>query len=321
MLKSKIYTLSTLIFVAALLLTACGESVDSQSAIQTSVAETVAAQPPIIITETPAATQFPTQTPFAQQTLGTPIAINTLTAIPANSSGSKAECAKASLQDETVVDGKIFKPGEQFTKTWYITNASNCVWDTTYKIVFWDGDVLGGGYVYNLPQVTGPGQTIPISLVLTVPTTPGPYRSEWKLQTPDNINFGVGVYQSAFYTEIVVADLTTTTAIAYDITSASLTIDREPDYGCQPANMVYTAIVSITTNGPLKFKYTIRQQDGNSGNSKSVEMKEAGVFTDASHVWKLGRAASQNSNRWMQLVITQPFYREYPIVGFDFYCP
>jgi hypothetical protein len=320
MFKSKMYSLLTLTFIAALLITACGgEGTDPQAVIQTSVAETVAAQTPIVITETPAATLYPTQTPYALPTLGTPISLVSPTAAPIT--GGKAECAKASLQDETVVDGKIFKPGEQFTKTWYIKNDSTCVWDTTYKIVFWSGDILGGGYVYQLPQVTGPGQTVPISLVLTVPTTPGSYRSEWKLQTPDNINFGVGMYQAAFYTEIEVANLTTTTAIAYDIVDASLVITREPAYGCAPANMVYTANVTIVTNGPLKFKYTIRQQDGNSGNSTKVEMKEAGKYTNSDHVWKLGRAASQNSNRWMQLVITDPFYREYPPVSFDFYCP
>ncbi len=322
MVKSNIYTLSTLVFVAALLLAACGgDNVDAEAVIQTSVAETVAAQPPIIITETPAATQFPTQTPYAMPTLGTPLAINTQTAVPANSAGSKAECAKASLQDETIIDGQIFKPGDQFTKTWYIKNESNCVWDTTYKIVFWDGDVLGGGYVYNLPQVTGPGQTIPVSLVLTAPTAPGLYRSEWKLQTPDNINYGVGVYQSAFYTEIEVANLTTTTAITYGIVDASLVITRDPPTGCQPANMVYTANVTIETNGPFKFKYQILQQDGNNAYSKWVTTTEATKYTDSEHVWKLGRAASQNSNRWMQLVILQPYYYEYPRVGFTFECP
>lgn len=320
MFKKKIHNLFTLIFTAALLITACGGGEDPQAAIQTSVAETVAAQTPIVITETPAATLFPTQTPFTTATLGSPIPLVSPTAgtPPAN---SKAECAKASLQDESVVDGKIFKPGEQFIKTWYIKNESNCVWDTTYRIIFWSGDILGGGYYYQLPQVTGPGQTVPIALVLTVPTTPGYYRSEWKLQTPDSISYGVGVYQAAFYTEVEVANLTTTTAIAYDIVDASLVITREPAYGCAPANMVYTANVTITTNGPLKFKYRIYQQDGNNSYSRSAEMKEAGKWIDSDHVWKLGRAASQNSNRWMQLVIIDPFYREYPRVPFEFYCP
>lgn len=321
MFKSKTRSLLAFAVTAALLITSCGESTDTQSAIQTSVAETVAAQAPTAAPATegaPAATSIPTQTPFA--TPLTPVAFLSPTA--ASGPGSKAECAKASLQEDgPPVDGKIFKPGDQFTKTWYIKNESTCVWDTSYKIIFWDGDLLGGGYVYNLPQVTGPGQAVPVSLVLIAPATPGTYRSEWKLQTPDNINYGVGVYQSAFYTEIVVADLTTTTAIAYDITSASLVITRDPKVGCQPANIVYTANVTITTNGPLKVKYKIYQQDGNNGNSYKFELKEAGAYQNSSHVWKLGRAASQNSNRWMQIVITEPFYREYEQVGFTFECP
>lgn len=320
MFKPKAYTIFTLTFIAALLIVACGGgNIDPEAAIQTSVAETVAAQTPIVITQTPAATEFPTQTPFALPTLGSPIPLVSPTAPPANSTGSKADCAKASLQSETIIDGEIFTPGEQFTKTWYIVNDSTCVWDTTYKIIFWDGDVLGGGYVYNLPQITGPGQTVPISLVLTTPTTPGKYRSEWKLQTPDNFNFGVGYLQASFYTEIEVVN--PNTPVAYDIVDASLEIDREPDYGCAPANMVYTASVRITTNGPFEFQYQIRQQDGNNGYKKWVKVKEATEYLDSEHVWKLGRAASQNSNRWMQLVILYPYYKEYPPVGFDFYCP
>ena len=321
MLKTEIHILLTLIFAIALLVTACGGSNENpEAAIQTSVAETVAAQTPIVITSTPAETLPATKTPFAVPTLGSPIPLVSPTT--GSTTSGKVECAKASLQEDgPPVDGKIFKPGEAFTKTWYIKNESTCIWDTTYKIIFWSGDILGGGYYYQLPQVTGPGQTVPVSLVLTAPSTPGKYRSEWKLQTPDNLSYGVGVYQSAFYTEIEVANLTTTTAITYDIVDASLVITRDPPTGCAPANMVYTANVTIVTNGPLKFRYTIRQQDGNSGNSTKVEMKEAGKYTNSDHVWKLGRAASQNSNRWMQLVITEPFYREYPIVKFDFYCP
>ena len=316
MFKTKTYTIFTLTFIAALLISACGGNVDAEALIQTSVAETVAAQPPVVITETPAATQFPTQTPFAA--LGTPIALVSPTAT-APVTGGKAECAKASLQDESVVDGKIYKPGEEFIKTWYVTNTSTCVWDTTYKIVFWDGDILGGGYVYQLPQVTGPGQTIPIALVLTTPETPGTYRSEWKLQTPDNINFGVGLYQAALYTEIVVVAANVTPT--YTVTSAIMEIDREPDYGCAPANIDYWAIVTITTNGPITFKYRILHSDGGHGTVQTLTFTEAGKKVLSDHRWRVGRANSQNDNRWMQFVILDPFYKEYEKVGFEFFCP
>ncbi|NOH00667.1 MAG: hypothetical protein HND47_01170 [Chloroflexi bacterium] len=158
---------------------------------------------------------------------------------------------------------------------------------------------------------------MPVSLVLTAPLEDGTYRSEWKLQTPDNINFGVGVYQAAFYTEIVVSSAEKPN---YAITSVELVIDREPDYGCQPANMVFTAYATFTTNGPLEFKFRWYQQDGNNSGIQTVKMTEAGKKT-FTRVWKLGRAASQNSNRWFQIVVLEPVYKEYPLVKFTFECP
>jgi hypothetical protein len=317
MLKNRINTLVALTFIASLLVTACGgNDAEAQAIIQTSVAQTVAAQAATEepATETPAATLIPTQTPFSLTPLPSPIPSPT-SFTPA---GSQAQCASASLQDEAPVDGKIFKPGVQFVKTWYVKNTSPCVWDTTYKIVFWSGDLLGGGYVYQLPRVTGPGQTVPIELVLTTPTTPGTYKSEWKLQTPDNINFGVGYLQAALYTEIVVS---AEEKPVFGITSVVLEIDREPDYGCAPANIDYWAVVTITTNGPIKIKYQIIHSDGGNGPVQSLETKEATKIVLRDHRWRVGRANSQNDNRWMQFVVTQPNYYAYDRVGFEFFCP
>lgn len=311
--KSRKYFIFATFTIMSLIFSACG-SANTEMAVQTAVAETIVAQNTIqaSITETPAPTLIPTQTPYQL-----PTSLPTQAATPAASDNKRFECASASLKDENIVDGTIFKPGEVFTKTWYITNTSTCVWDTSYKIIFWDGNVLGGGYVYNLPQVTGPGQTIPISLVLTAPTTDGPYRSSWKLQTPDGINFGVGYLNAAFYTEIVVSSAEKP---EFAVTNVELYITREPQYGCQPANMVYTAYATFTTNGPLEFKFRWGQQDGNNGGPITVKMESAGKKT-FTRVWKLGRAASQNANRWFQIVLLEPVYKEYPTVGFEFFCP
>lgn len=315
MTRSIKYLLFTIAVISALLITACGADTSTQEAIiQTSVAATVAAQNTAEIpnTETPSVPGIATQTPAQLLTPLAPLASPTP---PLNT--SKAECAKASMESETIVDGTIFKPGEQFTKTWQITNTSTCVWDTSYKIVFWDGDILGGGYVYNLPQIAGPGQTIPISLVLTAPTSDGSYRSEWKLQTPDKINFGVGAYNAAFYTEIVVSSAEKP---AYAVTSVELYVDREPNFGCQQANTTFTAYATFTTNGPLEFKFEWVQSDTGAANPQTVKMISAGKKT-FTREWKLIRSASQNSNRWFQIILLEPVYKEYPQVGFTFACP
>lgn len=316
MLNPKKYLLSTLL-ILILTLTACGADGSTEEAtIQTAVALTVAAQPTStpLNTETPSAPVIPTKTPFQQETPTLPSA-----GLPTQQQGSnqKFECAKASIQSETIVDGTIFKPGEVFTKTWNITNTSTCVWDTNYKIIFWDGDILGGGYVYNLPQATGPGQTVPISLVLTTPDTDGTYKSEWKLQTSDGINFGVGQYSAAFYTEIVVSSSATPN---FGITAVDLYVTRDPLFGCEPANMTYTATATFTTNGPVEFEFRWLQQDGNNSGPQFVKINSATQQT-FTRIWKLGRTAAQNSNRWFQIVVLSPVYKEYPKVGFEFYCP
>lgn len=310
MYKPTKYKLLTTILIAAFLMTACGAETPQDPFIATSVAQTVAAQNAgqVINTETPLApVTLATQTPV----------LPTLTAVASPTLSvniTTSECAKASLTSETIIDGTIYKPGEQFTKTWQITNTSNCVWDTNYKIVFWSGDILGGGYVYNLPQVTGPGQTIPISLVLTAPTTDGTYRSEWKLQTPDKINFGVGAYDAAFYTVIAVSS---SDKPKYGVASVITSITREPKTGC-PANTLFTVDAAVSTNGPLEFTYYWGQSDGNDSSPKTVIVKAADTKT-FTREWKFGRANTQGP-KWISFVITDPAYPAQQ-VNFAFECP
>lgn len=312
MFRNKKYLTFTLIVITTLILSACGAGDTQDTLIQTAVAETVAAQStePPATTQPPSETLVPTQTPFQ-----TPASLSTLPSPVNTGNSARFECAKASLQDETVIDGIILKPGEQFTKTWYIQNTSPCTWDTNYKIIFWDGNMMGGGYYYNLPQVVAPGATIPISLVLTAPTADGSYRSEWKLQTSDNINFGVGLYNAPFYTDISVSSAEKP---AFGITSVNLYVTREPKTGCQPANMVYTAYAEVSTSGPYEFTYYWGQKDGNNSSPKTVFINSS-TTTTYTRVWQFGRAASQG-NKWFTFVITEPVYREYK-VDFVFECP
>ncbi|GAB4541380.1 MAG: hypothetical protein Fur002_09690 [Anaerolineales bacterium] len=311
--------LLTFILILALS-AACGApAATPEPFIQTAVAQTVAAQnaaqaaTPIVITATPEETQTalafaPTITPNA--------ALPTVT--PALSSGGNA-CAKASLVSETIVDGTIMKPGEKFIKTWEIKNISPCTWDSAYRIVFWDGDVLGGAYYYNLPQVVPSGGTVPISLALTAPTTDGDYTSKWVLQTPDKVNFGVGDYSAPFYANVVVSSSATP---GYAVTSVTYEMVRDPANGC-PANITYTAYATVTVNGPLTFKYYWEQSDGHNINGEEVKMEAAGNIV-LSNSWKLNMATTPGT-RWMALAIgllgKEGYeYTTYPRVEFTKLC-
>ncbi len=310
------YLLFSISIITSLLIASCSSDApteDPQVIIQTSVAQTVAAQNTLEVpaTEPPSAAAIPTKTPFQQIATLAPLLSPSPTS-PAVSSFS--QCASASLKSETIIDGTVYKPGEQFTKTWEITNTSTCAWDTSYKIIFWDGDLLGGGYVYNLPQAVGPGQTVPISLVLIAPATDGTYRSEWKLQTPDNINFGVGYLNSAFYTEIAVSSAQKP---KYDIADVITTYTRDPKYGC-PANTLVTVTATVSTTGPLEFTYHWEQKDGNNSKPTTIFLDSATKKTFVRE-WKFGRANTQGP-KFITFVITQPSYHENR-VDFEFVCP
>jgi hypothetical protein len=317
MFKTTKYILLTLLITTSLIITACGADTATEAAqdpfIQTAVAQTVAAQnaPQVTSTTVPVLPEF-TSTPLQFSPTGTssaPTVASTRTLSPGVS-----QCARASLVSETIPDGTIFKPGEQFTKTWEIKNESTCSWDTSYKIVFWDGDVLGGAYVYNLPQAVDPGRTVPISLVLTAPKTDATYTSKWMLQTPDNVEFGVGEYNAPFYTEIVVSS---SAHPAFAITSVEYQIVRAPATGC-PANVNHTVYATFTSNGPIEFKYSWRQSDGNDSKPKTLKMDAAGTLT-ISREWQI-HLGSTPGTKWMSIVITEPVYQEYPRAEFIYDC-
>jgi hypothetical protein len=316
MFKKIRYILFTSIAVSSLLLTACGsgatpESTQDTSGMQTAVAQTVAALNISEGTPTPELPVFtstpllfaPTLTPLA------PIASPTRTRNP-----SVSECAQASLISENIPDGTIFKPGQAFTKTWEIKNTSPCSWDTSYKIVFRGDDVLGGAYVYNLPQAVDPGQIVPISLLFIAPQADATYTSRWMLQTPDGVEFGVGEYSAPFYTEIVVSSSANP---GFAITSVEYNVVRDPATGC-PANVNHIVYATFTSNGPIEFSYYWMQSDNNNSNPKILKMDAAGTLT-ISREWKL-HLGSTPGTKWMAIVIVDPVQQEYPHAEFTYLC-
>jgi hypothetical protein len=304
------YKLFTLLFSFTMLVSACGTT-NSADTVATSVALTVQAQnaqqtansPISVVTGTPIPTQLsgPTSTPLPRPTFAPP-------------TGKDADCAKASLvEDKTIPDGTILKPGEPFTKIWRIQNTSTCVWDTNYKIVFWDGDVMGGAYVYNFPQQALPGDTVDIPLQLIAPAVDGEYKSYWKLQTPGGTSFGVG-YDTPFWLDIVVSSSTKTD---YGITSVTYTIERNPATGC-PANVRWTIYATISVNGPVKVIYNWRYSDGGEENKVTLKFASAGSQT-VSTLYTL-HFGSNTGERWAQLFTTAPVPQDFGKATFLYDC-
>jgi hypothetical protein len=290
----------------ALLVGACGTA--DSDAVATAVAATVAAQSTQQAAFTPTV-QPTTLTSTPTGVTRTPTATKLPPTLPARSTSNS--CLVANLTSEAgPVDGEIMKPGTQFTKTWQITNNSTCSWDTSYRIVFWSGDLMGGATYYNFPQYAAPGSTVPVSLVLTAPSSDGTFKSEWMLQAPDGTSFGVGEYNVPFYTEI---NVSSSVEPQYGITSVEFETIREPQGGC-PANVWYTVNVEITTNGPLEFYYNWRQQDGNDSAPKLQVAKKAGTIT-LSRAWSFHLAATPGQ-KWIAITLGYEIGNEYNEINY-----
>lgn len=181
--------------------------------LQTSVFEvtqaavlTQAAQPSATFTLLPTATN----TPF-------PTVIATIARTPteAATATSEAACNRAGMGtpfDLTIPDGTQIPAGETFVKTWRLVNSGSCKWTRLYKLVFYSQNPLGATYEHFLPGEVLPGQAIDLSVAFTAPLELGLYRSNWMLQDPDGVLFGLGMNaDTPFYVSIVVVERPTAT--------------------------------------------------------------------------------------------------------------
>ncbi|RJP47452.1 MAG: hypothetical protein C4583_16515 [Anaerolineaceae bacterium] len=301
------FPLLSLLLMLGLMLGACGTA-DNESTIATAVALTVQAQ------ATPTSEVFPSATPRAPATSPTSTALAVSPTV--NPSISYANCMAAALVSENPPDKTVFVAGNSFLKTWRIQNNSDCTWTTDYKIIFWNGDLMGGAYSYNFPQFLPPGESADVSILLAAPDAAGTYRGEWKLQTPSGQNFGVGPSQIPFWTEIVVVGANETPT--YGITSVTYDLERNPLTGCSTNNW-YTVTAHVSFSGPMsEVILWFEHSDGGESKKIKLEITEATTmdFTDE---WKFHIADAQGP-KWIRLAQVFPTYIAFDKVNFTFEC-
>jgi hypothetical protein len=207
------------------------------------------------------------------------------------------------------------QPGETFYKTWNIKNNGSCTWNSAYKIVYWSGDLMGGLVEYQFPEVVGPGETADVTLFLKAPSSNGNHSSYWKLQSEWGGQFGVGQYDQPFYVQVNVNDAENP---QYGVANVTYNVVRDPAVGCA-TNVWYRVHATITTNGPATVRYQWLQSDGNNtGTGKTLKFTEAGSQT-LTREWSFHLGATPGT-KWMQIVIHEPNYQEYPQATFVYDC-
>lgn len=300
-------TVSILVFI---LLSACGSTPQVQADISTAVAQTVQAQNSLTkIANEPTLTPAPS--PVEITVTADTAAINTSAPVV----GAPGCTVSASLVGENPPDGALLKPGENFWKTWSLENTGTCTWDSTYKLVYQNGDLMSGLTSYPLPELVAPGETKNISIYLKAPEAEGAVTGYWSIQTPWNTIFGVGVTSDPFYVQVVVSN---DKRPKYQVTSVTYRLTRDPGSGC-PTNVLYTVYATITTNGPYEFDYSWDQQDGNKSGFKTMKFEAAGSKI-VSREWMVGKGDSPKP-RWMQIIVVDPVRQEFDRFVFENNCP
>lgn len=296
MIAPKNWTFQVLILIA-MIISACGAKPQAEADIATAVAQTVQAQNSLTeIADRPTETSVP-PTEILSFTEAPP------TEGPSGTAANPGCVASANLVSENPPDNVLLKPGEYFWKTWTFLNTGTCVWNTSYKLVFWDGELMGGLVSYPFSEIVNPGETMDLSIYLLAPAAEGSFTGFWRFETPWEEYFGVGAQASSFYVQISTAE-----KLRYGIANVTYNLVRDPETGC-PLNVRYYVYATVTSNGPVTFSYYWDQSDGNESGIRTVKLKDAESVT-LERSWLISNNDSPNP-RWIKLVITDPVYRDY----------
>ena len=134
-------------------------------------------------------------TPFGTLSLTTPLA--GVTPLPTQSSGSTTSgyavgCDNAEYAGQSVDDGTVMDPQEEFTVGFSMQNTGTCAWDEGYAFAFKSGDQMSGQdqRIVSSEQYTDPGHSQAFILHLKAPKPKGEYKGYWQMQNDAGVWFG-----------------------------------------------------------------------------------------------------------------------------------
>lgn len=195
-------TILTTILIA-LLITACGgqatpsEPTPDVAAVRTSAASTVVAQFTLTAAVfTPTVAAQATDTPASDETeTSTQVAVGQATTVSGTEDGLCDLLGyNPTTVDVNIPDNTVMTPGQDFIKTWRVTNAGTCPWGAGYVLSFTGtGDEMDGQFIA-LTEVIQPGQEVEVSIQFKAPAQAGVYVSTWTMQNPQNVTFPEAIY-------------------------------------------------------------------------------------------------------------------------------
>lgn len=191
----------------ALIIAGCGSSPEATPTldpvvVMTDVAGTIQADITQAALLTPSATLAPppTSTPLPVPALPLPAAPTS----PAGTSGQPAVGVAAVspdnatwIEDVETPDGTVFEPGDRFTRKWKIENSGTNIWNTEYRLTYYDGQPImcdeADMNIY-LKQSVDPTNQITLSVRMTAPDPHGTYRNHFRMVNDKGEVFGDNLF-------------------------------------------------------------------------------------------------------------------------------
>ena len=210
-------------------------------------------------------TAIPTAVPTAQPVLQFPVYTEP-TNTPYYAQQVNTVCERVRFIDDiTIPDNTVMRPGQVFRKTWRIQNAGSCAWSSGYQLVFTGGNSMGNNYAVNLPGPVAPGETIDVSVDLTAPYAYGTYQSNWNLRSPSGNVFGTSnAENNAIWAKIVVGTNANMSTVAPDITPVNSL--------CQLLSVVPAYRASFSPGEETDFYFRVRNTSNMLWNSSELDI-------------------------------------------------
>lgn len=127
-------------------------------------------------------------------TLPTPFPTPTFPAVPLPTA-TPAVCYDnmAFIADVTIPDDTVLSPNQDFLKIWRFQNTGTCVWNSSYRMIFTQGDPMNGSVV-PVSGTVKPGDTFDMAINQRAPSVPGRYGGLWQMVNGQNTPFGTRVW-------------------------------------------------------------------------------------------------------------------------------
>jgi hypothetical protein len=269
-------------------------------AIATAIAMTVEAMKP----QNTQSILLPTNTSVPQAT-ATLIPTSTPVIVP---SSTPRNCNMATFISETPLDGASFKPGETFTKSWRLKNTGTCTWNGNYRTIYYSGDGISGAGTKYLNSSVAPGEKVDIVYTFKAPSTPGTYKTLFKLQDDDGVSF------AQFWVQFKVKSTSpTSTPSTFAVTSVNFSSSDAIKSGTCPQTFDYQAF--ITTNKAGTVSYHWEFSDGSSSSVQTLTYSSAGSKT-VSGTWAL----NATGDYWVKLYIDEPNHQLFGTLDLSLTC-